>query len=272
MVLPPPETTDVRRKNNVRTFGNPDGRPIVFAHGFGCSQEVWRAVTPHFEADYKVVLFDHVGAGGSDPKFYDYGRYDSLDGYASDLLDILEAEDLTDVVYVGHSVSSMIGVVAAGRDASRFGALVLVGPSPRYINDNEYVGGFEQQDIDGLLESLDSNYLGWSSAMAPVIVGNPGRPELGDELTTSFCRVDPAIASQFARVTFLSDNRRDLPKVSVPTLVVQCSDDVIAPLQVGHYVHDAIPGSEFVLLAATGHCPNLSGPDELAEAIQAYLT
>jgi sigma-B regulation protein RsbQ len=271
MVLSTPQSTDVRRRNNVHISGNPLGRALVFAHGFGCSQEVWSAVVPYFEADYRVVVFDHVGAGGSDLAAYDRGKYDSLYGYADDLLDILEAEALTDVVYVGHSVSSMIGVIAANRNPTRFGALVLVGPSARYINDGDYVGGFEQSDIDGLLDSLDANYFGWSSAMAPVIMGNADRPELGEDLTTSFCTVDPAIASQFARVTFLSDNRRDLAAVSVPTLVLQCTDDVIAPLPVGHFVHDHIPGSQFAQLATTGHCPNISGPGELAEAIRHYL-
>jgi sigma-B regulation protein RsbQ len=243
----------------------------VFAHGFGCSQEVWRDVLPHFEERFKVVAFDHVGAGGSDVDAYDRGKYDSLSGYADDLLEILETENLRDVVYVGHSVSSMIGVVAANQDPSRFGSLVLVGPSPRYVNDGDYLGGFEQEDIDDLLDSLDANYLGWSASMAPVIMGNAERPELGETLTTSFCRIDPAIAGQFARVTFLSDNRRDLGAVTVPTLVLQCTDDVIAPLAVGRFVHEHIPGSRFHLLAATGHVPNISGPDELAEAILDYL-
>ncbi|HEX4442687.1 MAG TPA: alpha/beta hydrolase [Galbitalea sp.] len=266
-----PEVVDVQRRNNVRVSGNLAGRPMVFANGFGCSQEVWRAVVPHFEDDYMVIRFDHVGSGGSDLAAYNSAKYESLNGYAADLLDILSAEDLKDVVYVGHSVSSMIGVVAAGRDSSRFGELVLVGPSPRYVNDGDYVGGFEQADIDGLLDSLAANYLGWSSTMAPVIVGNPDRPELGNELTSSFCRVDPQIASEFARATFLSDNRRDLKNIGIPTLVVQCSEDLIAPFAVGQFVHEHIVGSEFVLLATTGHCPNLSGPDELAQAIRAYL-
>jgi sigma-B regulation protein RsbQ len=271
MVFSVSDGTDVHRRNNVHVSGNPTGRPVVFAHGFGCSQEVWRDVIPRFEADYRVVVFDHVGAGGSDLDAYDRGKYDSLHGYADDLLDILAAEDLTDVVFVGHSVSSMIGVLASNRDPSRFGALVLVGPSARYINDGDYVGGFEQADIDGLLDSLDANYFGWSASIAPVMMGNSDRPKLGEELAESFCTVSPAIASQFARVTFLSDNRRDLAGVRVPTLVLQCTDDVIAPLAVGEYVHHHIPGSEFVLLSTTGHCPNISGPRELAEAIQAYL-
>ena len=202
---------------------------------------------------------------------YDRGKYDSLHGYADDVLEIVEQLDVHDVVFVGHSVSAMVGVLAANRDPSRFGALVLVGPSPRYVNDEDYFGGFEQADIDGLLDSLDANYLGWSETMAPVIMGNPDRPELGDELTELFCKVDPDIAKQFANVTFLSDNRRDLASVSVPTLVVQSSDDLIAPLSVGKYVHEQIPGSALVVLSATGHIPNLSGPDELALAIRTYL-
>ena len=271
MVLSLSGSTDIRLRNNVRISGNPDGRPVIFAHGFGCSQEVWRDVTPYFEPDYRVITFDHVGSGGSDLAAYDRGKYDSLHGYANDVLAILDALDLRDVVYVGHSVSSMMGVLASNRDPSRFGQLVLVGPSPRYINDGDYVGGFEPDDIDGLLDSLDSNYVGWSTVMAPAIMGNADRPELGEGLTASFCTVDPAIASQFARVTFLSDNRRDLSLVTVPTLVLQCTDDIIAPHPVGEYVHAQIPGSTFVVLSATGHVPNISGPAELAGVILAYL-
>jgi sigma-B regulation protein RsbQ len=233
---------------------------------------MWRKVVPHFEADHRVIVFDHVGAGGSDPAAYDRAKYDSLHGYADDVLEIMEALDLRDAVFVGHSVSAMIGVLAANRSPERFGELVLVGPSPRYIDDGDYVGGFTASDIDGLLDALDANYLGWSETMAPVIAGNPDRPEVGAELTESFCRTDPVIAGHFARVTFLSDNRADLPRVSVPTLVLQCSEDAIAPQAVGRYVHERIPGSDFVQLSATGHCPNLSGPDELAAAIRARLT
>ncbi|WP_286279297.1 alpha/beta fold hydrolase [Naasia aerilata] len=244
---------------------------MLFAHGFGCSQEMWRTVTPHFEDDHRVILFDAVGAGRSDLTAYDAGKYDSLDGYADDVLGIVEALDLHDVVFVGHSVSAMVGVLAANRAPERFAALILVGPSPRYIDEPGYTGGFSQTDIDGLLDALDANYLGWSSTMAPVIVGNADRPELGEELTSSFCSTDPAIASQFARVTFLSDNRRDLAAVTTPTLVLQCSEDPIAPLPVGHYVHEHIPGSLLVVLRATGHCPNMSDPDELAREIRSFL-
>jgi sigma-B regulation protein RsbQ len=216
------------------------------------------------------VLFDHVGAGGSDLSAYDPERYGSLEGYAEDVLAICRELDLFDAVFVGHSVSAMIGVLAAVRDPQRIGRLVLVGPSPRYIDDDGYVGGFSAQDIDELLESLESNFLGWSSAMAPVIMGNPDRPELGQELTETFCRTDPDIAAHFARVTFLSDNRADLGAVRVPTLVLQCSDDAIAPAPVGAYVHREIAGSTFVQLAATGHCPNVSAPQETIDAIRAF--
>jgi sigma-B regulation protein RsbQ len=244
---------------------------MVLAHGFGCDQNMWRFVAPAFAGDHRVVLFDHVGAGGSDLSAYDPERYGSLDGYADDVLEICDELDLRELVFVGHSVSAMIGVLAAARRPERFGALVLVGPSPRYIDDEGYVGGFGEQDIEELLDALDSNYLGWSSQMAPVIMGNPDRPELGGELTASFCRTDPGIARQFARVTFTSDNRGDLARVDVPTLVLQCSDDVIAPTPVGEYVHRHIRGSEMVVLQATGHCPNLSAPDETAAAIRAFL-
>jgi len=244
---------------------------MLFAHGFGCSQDMWRLVVPHFERDYRIVLFDHVGAGASDLSAYDRGKYDSLDGYAADVAEIVDQLDLRDVVFVAHSVSAMIAVLASKLAPERFGALALVGPSPRYVNDGDYVGGFEPEAMDSLLDSLDLNYLGWSSVMAPAIMGNPGRPELGDALEASFCTLDPTIARHFARVTFLSDSRDELAGVTVPTLVLQCSEDVIAPEVVGHYVAAHIPSATFVQLEATGHCPNLSGPDELSREIAAYL-
>src|SRR5688572_21576332 len=262
---------DVLSRNNVVVRGNPAGPPMLFVHGFGCDQNMWRWVTPAFEKEYRVVLFDLVGAGRSDLSAYSRAKYDSLGGYAADVLDICHELKLEDVVYVGHSVSAMIGVLAAVREPKLFRKLILVGPSARYIDDEGYVGGFSREDIDGLLESLDSNYLGWSGAMAPVIMGNPDRPELGQELTNSFCRTDPAIASHFARVTFLSDNRADLAAVRVPTLVLQCSQDAIAPQAVGEYVHDHIPNSRLHQLEATGHCPNLSAPEETVAAIQSFL-
>jgi len=258
-------------RNNVVVSGNPAGRPMLFAHGFGCSQQMWRYVVPHFEADYQVVLFDLVGAGESDLTAYDRSKYDSLHGYAQDVAEIVEALDLTDAVFVGHSVSAMIGVLASQLAPERFGALVLVGPSARYVDAEGYTGGFTSDAMDGLLDALDANYLGWSGAIAPVVMGNVDRPELGEELTESFCRIDPAIARHFARVTFLSDNRDDLAGVTTPTVVLQCTDDAIAPETAGHFVHDHIPGSAFVQLTATGHCPNLSDPDQVAREIAAFL-
>jgi sigma-B regulation protein RsbQ len=258
-------------RNNVRVSGVPEGRPMVFAHGFGCDQTMWRLVVPDFEVDHRVITFDHVGHGGSDLTAYDPERYDSLQGYADDVVELCRAMQLADVVFVGHSVSSMIGALAVNRAPELFGALVMVGPSPRYVDDEGYVGGFSREDVIGLLDSLESNHLGWSTTMAPVIMGNPDRPELGQELTNSFCRTDPAIAAQFARVTFLSDNRADLARVAVPTLVLQCSADAIAPEPVGRYVHEHVPGSAFTQLAATGHCPNLSAPEETTAAIRAFL-
>ena len=262
---------DVIARNHVVASGDPGGRPMLFAHGFGCDQQMWRHVAPAFEPDHRVILFDHVGAGQSDLSAWDPERYATLDGYTEDVLEICAALDLEDAIFVGHSVSAMIGVLAAARAPERIGKLVLVGPSPRYVDDEGYTGGFSRADIDELLESLDSNFLGWSSAMAPVIMGNPDRPELGEELTNSFCRTDPDIAAQFARVTFLSDNRADLADVAVPTLVLQCSEDAIAPDAVGDYVHRAIAGSTLVRLDAVGHCPNLSAPDETTAAIRAFV-
>ena len=246
-------------------------QPMIFSHGYGCDQNMWRFVTPAFADDYKIVLFDHVGHGLSDASAFDRTKYGTLKGYAQDLLDICRELDLKDAIFVGHSVSAMIGVLAAIEEPARFNSLVLIGPSPRYIDDEGYVGGFKREDIDGLLDFLDSNHLGWSSTMAPVIMGNPDRPELGEELANAFCRTDPEIARHFARVTFTSDNRTDLAKLKTRALVLQCAQDVIAPEHVGRYVHQSLPGSEIVFMEATGHCPNLSAPEETVSAIKAFL-
>lgn len=263
---------DVLRRNNVSVTGPEGAPPMVFAHGFGCDKQMWRHVAPAFEAGHRVVLFDHVGAGGSALAAYDPARYTGLSGYVLDLVEILDALRLGPAVVVGHSVSSVIALLAAADRPDLFDRLVLVGPSPRYIDDDGYRGGFTQQEIDELLETMDENYLGWSQHIAPVIMGTPDRPALGEELTSSFCRTDPAIARRFARATFLSDNRADLARVRTPSLVVQCRNDVIAPIEVGEYVHRQLAGSELVVLDATGHCPNLSAPDQLVAAMQDYLT
>jgi sigma-B regulation protein RsbQ len=257
-------------RNNVKISGQGQ-RTMICAHGFGCDQSMWRFVVPEFEADYRVVLFDHVGHGNSDVTAFDKSKYGSLHGYAEDVREICNELRLRDAVFVGHSVSAMIGVLAALDDPGLFRALVLVGPSPRYVNDDNYTGGFSRQDIDGLLDFLEANHLGWSSQMAPVIMGNAERPGLSLELTNSFCRTDPEIALHFARVTFLSDNRADLARLKTRSLILQCSDDVIAPRCVGEYVHRQVENSRIVYLSATGHCPNLSAPGETVAAIREFL-
>ncbi|MFD3003584.1 alpha/beta fold hydrolase [Pontibacter toksunensis] len=258
------------KKNNVKVIGKGQ-KPMLFAHGYGCDQNMWRYITPAFEADYKVVLFDHIGFGGSDTTDYTKEHYDSLKAYAADVLEICRELGLQDVVFVGHSVSAMIGALAAIMEPERFSKLILISPSPSFINDGEYTGGFTKEDIQGLLNSLDSDYLGWSSTIAPVIMGNPARPELGQELVGSFCRSNLEIAKDFAHITFLSDNRKDLPQVKTETLILQCTDDAIAPLSVGEYTHRNIAGSKLVVLEATGHCPNLSAPEETVMAMKNFL-
>lgn len=266
-----PMSSDVLTRNNVKVLGR-GTQPMLLAHGFGCDQNMWRFIVPAFADDYRIVLFDYVGSGKSDAAAYDPERYASLDGYARDVLDVCDALDLRDVVFVGHSVSAMIGVLAANREPERFARLVMIGPSPRYVNDRPgYVGGFERSDIEELLETMDRNYLGWANFLAPAIMQNADRPELGVELTESFCSTDPVIARRFAEATFLSDNRADLAGVSVPSLVLQCSEDIIAPTAVGEYLHRQLPASTFRLMRATGHCPHLSAPEETIALMREYL-
>ncbi|MFD6286552.1 alpha/beta fold hydrolase [Streptomyces sp. NPDC060205] len=262
---------DIRRRNCVTVTGCADGPVLLLAHGFGCDQNMWRLVVPVLAESCRVVLFDYVGSGRADPSAWDERRYRSLEGYAQDALEVCAELDLRQVTFVGHSVSAMVGVLVAARAPQRLSRLVMVTPSPRYIDDDGYRGGFSAEDIDELLESLESNYLGWSAAMAPVIMGNADRPELGEELTASFCATDPDMARVFARTTFLSDSRKDLATVAVPTLVLECRQDVIAPREVGAYVRDAIPGSRLVTLEATGHCPQLSAPQATAGAISDFV-
>lgn len=261
---------DVLTRHNVNIFGKGE-KAMIFAHGYGCDQHMWRFITPAFEEEYKIVLFDYIGHGKSDISTYDYSRYDTLQGYADDILNICHELSLQNAVLVGHSVSAMIGMLAAIKEPSVFEKLIMVSPSPCYINDDGYTGGFSRADVESLLDSLENNYLGWSSTMAPVIMGNPDRPELGEELTNSFCRTNPDIARHFAHVTFLSDNRADLPKLKINSLILQCSQDTIAPREVGEYVHRNIADSELVVLQATGHCPHLSAPAETIAAMKCFL-
>lgn len=261
---------DVRTRNNI-TFTGLEGAPVLFfAHGFGCDQNLWRAVVERLQADFRVLLMDHVGSGASDPTAWDPDKYASLTGYADDIGDIVRELDLHDVVFIGHSVAAIIGALAVIADPTRFAKLIMLTPSPRYIDDGDYRGGFSRADIDELLESLEMNYLGWSHAMAPVIMGNPGRPDLDEELEAVFCRTDPACARVFARATFLSDNRDDLKLIAVPTLIIECAQDTIAPQGVGAYVRDLIPDSQLVTLNAIGHCPHVSDPEATAQAISTF--
>lgn len=258
------------KKNNVHVFGHGEAA-VMFAHGYGCDQNMWRLMTPHFADDYRIIVFDLVGCGKSDLSAYDRHRYDTLQGHADDVLDILDELAVGPTVFVGHSVSAMIGLLAGVARPELFSAHVMIGPSPCYINDGDYVGGFSQQDIDSLLETLDSNYLGWASAMAPQIMGAPEQPELRQELTNSFCATDPEIAKHFARVTFLSDNRADLPKLKTRSLIIQCSDDIIAPQSVGQYMHRVMPYSSLRVIENVGHCPHLSAPEATARAMREFL-
>ncbi|WP_144109420.1 alpha/beta fold hydrolase [Paraburkholderia sp. BCC1886] len=258
------------QRNNINISGR-GKRTMILAHGFGCDQSMWRLLAPAFHDDYRTVVFDHVGSGASDLSAYDVDKYGSLHGYAADLLEIIREVADAPVVFVGHSVSAMIGLIASLQAPELFAALIMVGPSPCYVNDGDYVGGFSREDIDDLLRTLESNYLGWSSTMAPVIMGAPQHPELGIELTNSLCRTDPEIARHFARVTFLSDSRSDLPHTRTPTLILQCSDDIIAPREVGEYLRRTIPGSTLQIIDNIGHCPHLSAPEASALAMNEFL-
>ena len=262
--------SSVITRNNVTITGK-GTQPMLFAHGFGCDKHMWRFVAPAFEEEYRVVLFDYVGHGHSDLAAYNAERYTSLRGYAQDILDICQELQLRNVIFVGHSVSSMIGILAAIERPGVFAQLIMIGPSPCYINHDGYTGGFERADIDGLLQTMEKNYIGWANFLAPAIMGNKERPALGEELTESFCSTDPVIARQFAEVTFLSDNRQDLPKLKVPSLILQCSQDMIAPGAVGEYLSENLQNSTFYQMKATGHCPHMSEPEETIKLIRQYL-
>ncbi|WP_432670415.1 alpha/beta fold hydrolase [Flavobacterium sp. SM2513] len=261
---------DVLARNNVITFGN-GKQVILFAHGFGCDQNMWRFVTPAFKEDYKIVLFDYVGCGKSELSAYNAERYSTLHGYSQDILDVCDALNLEDIIFVGHSVSSMTGLLAAIERPDIFSSMIFIGPSPRYLNDLGYVGGFSKEDLDGLLDVMDNNFIGWANFLAPVIMKNENQPELTKELEESFCSTDPVITRRFAEVTFFSDNRDDLSKLTMPCLILQCADDAIAPDEVGEYTHQMIKGSTFEKMKATGHCPHMSHPEETIDLIQKFL-
>lgn len=262
---------DILVRNNVKVSGK-GAQPMIFAHGFGCDQNMWRFVAPAFKEDYKIVLFDYVGSGKSDPGAYKPERYADLQGYAQDVIEICDALELKDAIFVGHSVSSMIGALASIERPELFKSLILVVPSPCYINcPPDYIGGFERADIEGLLDMMDKNYIGWASFLAPVIMKNDNRPELAGELEESFCSTDPKIARRFAEATFYSDNRADLPKVKTPSLIIQVTDDAVAPVSVGEFMHAELPNSTLNLMDATGHCPHMSHPRQTIEFMKEYL-
>ena len=261
----------LQERNNVQVHG--DGpATLVFVHGFGCDQNMWRLVAPAFEGRFRTVLLDLVGSGGSDLSAYDWKKYDSLQGHADDMLEVIAEFATGPVIFVGHSVSATIGMLAGLKAPEKFAAHIMISPSPCYINEGDYVGGFTRQDIESLLETLESNYLGWSSNMAPAIMGAPEQPELAQELTNSFCRTDPEIARHFARVTFLSDHRAEVSQLHAPTLVLQCSDDLIAPMSVGAYLHRTLPDCMLRIIENVGHCPHLSEPGASMAAINDFLS
>lgn len=260
----------IRIRNNVRISGD-GSATMVFAHGFGCDQTMWRYLIPTYQERFRTICFDLVGSGGSDLTAYRREKYATLHGYAEDLLEIVDEFASGPVIFVGHSVSTMIGMLATIKSPEKFRAQIMVGPSPCYINDGDYVGGFSKEDIDELLETMEANYLGWSSSLAPAIMGAPDRPDLRAELTSSFCRNDPDIAKHFAQVTFLSDHRKDVARSSVPALILQCSDDMVAPLSVGEFLHKNMPASTLRIIENVGHCPHMSAPTESSHAIDSFL-
>lgn len=263
--------SDVLQRNNVKVLGEGPST-LLFAHGFGCDQNTWRYIIPAFQDQYRIVLFDYVGAGKSDLNAFDPQRYNHLNGYAEDVIEICEALKLENVIFIGHSVSSMIGLLAVNKNPSYFKKIVFIGPSARYINEPDYVGGMELKDLEDLLELMESNYLGWSRALAPSIMGNPDKPELGEALTESFCSTDPDIARSFARVTFLSDNRTDLGQLSIPSLTIQCQDDFLTSVTTATYIHEHTPQNQLMLLESSGHCPHISDPAGVVDCITRFIS
>ena len=263
----------ILERSNVKISGatGPHRPVMVFLHGLGADQATWRLLSPHFETKYQLVQLDLVGSGSSRHADYDRERHGNLTGHAADLLDVLRTLALYDVVFVGHSVGAMIGVIAAVREPQRFAKMVLISPSPRFINEKGYAGGFEQKDINELLAAMDADYHGWAHGISPVMMGKDEAPELVMELTNSFVSSNPEIARHFARVIFLSDTRAELGFLDAPTLVVQSAHDVIAPLAVGHYINEQLADSRIEVIETGGHCPHLSAPQQTLAAIDRFL-
>jgi sigma-B regulation protein RsbQ len=258
------------KRNNIHLSGT-GGKVLFFLHGFGCSQLMWRYIVPSFEKEYTIILIDLVGCGASDETAYDFNKYNTLDGYANDILEICNDLSLKEVILIGHSVSAMIATLAVNKQPAVFNKLIMLCPSPRYINDENYEGGFQQTDIDEMVKLLNQYYLGWAANIAPVIVGNNSQPNVTKELSDSFCNNNPEIASHFAKVAFMGDNRNDIKNIKTETLIIQSANDHIAPLQVGNYLHQNIPFSKFVVIDTVGHTPHLCNPNLVIESIRNFI-
>lgn len=263
----------VIEQNNVTQSGIDNGPAMIFVHGFGCDQSMWREVAPKFAEGHRVITYDLTGMGQSDLSAYDPHRYGDLRAHAEDLRGIVDALRLDEVVLVGHSVGATIALLAAIEVPEKISRLVLISPSPCFVDDavSSYRGGFSREDLEGLIAFLDENHMGWSAQMAPTIVGQPEGAVATDELTQSFCRTDPKIAQHFARVTFLSDERKAFEHATRPSLILHCKHDALVPMEVAEWMKDRTPMVTLELLDATGHCPHMTVPHDVVAAMQTYL-
>ncbi|WP_025143776.1 alpha/beta fold hydrolase [Pedobacter jeongneungensis] len=257
-------------RNNVKILGE-GSQVIMLAHGFGCAQSSWKYITDAFLEDYKVILFDYVGSGDSDLSQYDKRKYATLEGYACDVIDIIETLELSNVIFIGHSVSSMIGMIAALQLPEAFKKLIFIGPSPRYLNDRDYIGGFNIGDLETIFEHIAEDYVGWSKQLAPVVMDTPSKPELSDFLQECFEATDPSVALAFAMATFKADYRDKLKDLEVPSLTLQSSNDIMAPLSAGEFIYKNTPENFLVVMKATGHFPHISAPEETIKEIKEFI-
>lgn len=262
---------EILKRNNVNIIGKGE-KTIVFGHGLACDQKIWDTILPYFEEDYQIVLYDYVGSGDSDFSAFDTERYSTMHGYAKDLLEILEAIDVGEVIFVGHSVSAMIGILASIEKPEYFENLILIGSSPRYLNEHpNYHGGYDESDIEELITMMEMNFSGWATLAAANFMNNPDRPLLTEQLIEVYNEEDPAMMKSFAEVVFLSDHRQDLPEVTIPSLIMQCSEDSIVPLESAEYLHKHLKNSKLIVMEATGHYPQISYPEETVNTILEYI-
>jgi sigma-B regulation protein RsbQ len=264
--------SNIIKRNNVKVIGNGE-KTLMFAHGFGCDQNMWERLTPYFKDDYRLVLFDYVGSGQSELSAFDRQRYSSINGYAQDIIDVCEALYINEAVFIGHSVSCSAGIVAANLHPEYFSQLVLIGPSPCFLNlPPDYLGGFDKQDLEELLELMDQNFVGWANYLAPVVAGLSGEGQIAGELSASFCSTDPLVAKTFARTTFFADNRKDFEQNNIPCLLLQHEKDTLAPLNVGEYLNSNTAKSTYRVLDVVGHCAHMSHAELVSETIKKYLS